>query len=340
MKAITFERPGPPQVLVPREVDLPTPAEDELLIRVQAAGVNGADLNLRSGRSGAADASGRPGLEVRGLVEAVGVECRRERSPSRTAWKPGDAVCALIAGGGYAEYVAAPVEQCLPPPAGLPVAAGAGLIETATTVWDNVFLRGRLAEGETLLVHGGASGIGTTAIQLARARGARVFATAGSDDKCRRAEGLGAEACFNYRRDDFVAALRARAQGADVILDVAGAAYLARNLQALRTEGRLVVISVLTGAEATLDLRLLMSKRASVMASILKTRTRDEKLALLEDVWREVWPLYADGRAKVVIGKVLPLAEAAAAHAWMESGEAWGKAILTLSPALPQGGGS
>ena len=328
MKAITFARPGPPQVLALGEAAIPEPAEDELLIRVQAAGVNGADLNLRSGKSAAADASGRPGLEVFGTVEAVGLGCTRGRSPSRTAWKPGDAVCALVAGGGYAEYVAVPQEQCLPPPAGLAPEESAGLIETAATVWDNVFLRGRLREGETLLVHGGASGIGTTAVQLARARGARVFATAGSADKCRLAMELGAEACFDYKREDFVAALRARCDGADVILDVAGGAYLARNLQALKTEGRLVIIAVNTGAEAPLDIRMLMSKRASVMGSILKTRTRDEKLALLEGLWREVWPLYASGAAKVVLGRTFPLAEAAAAHAWMESGDAWGKTVL------------
>jgi NADPH:quinone reductase len=327
MKAIGFDRTGAPEVLTPREVDMPKPAEDELLIRVRAAGINGADLNLRSGRSGAADASGRPGLEVYGEVEAVGLACSAGRSPSRTRWKAGDPVVALIAGAGYAEYVAAPVEQCLPPPAGLDADACGGLIETATTVWDNVFRRGRLAPGETLLVHGGASGIGTTAIQVARERGARVFATAGSEAKCRLALEMGAAACFNYREDDFVAAMRAQG-GADVILDVAGASYLARNLQALRTEGRLVVIALTTGAEAPLDLRALMTKRASVMGSILKTRTKDEKLALLEEVWREVWPLYASGRAKVVVGKVLPLAQAAAAHAWMESGDAWGKTIL------------
>ena len=327
MKAIGFDRPGPPEALTLREVDVPTPAEDELLIRVLAAGVNGADLNLRSGRSGAADGSGRPGLEVCGVVEAVGLECTSARSPSATAWKPGDRVCALLAGGGYSEYVVAPQEQCLPAPEGLDDESCAGLIETAATVWDNVFLRGRLRAGETFLVHGGASGIGTTAIQIARARGARVFATAGSEAKCRLAIEMGATACFNYREDDFVEAIRAQG-GADVILDVAGASYLARNLQALRTEGRLVVIALNTGAEAPLDLRALMAKRASVMGSILKTRTKDEKLALLEEVWREVWPLYAGNRARVVVGKALPLAEAGAAHAWMESGRATGKTIL------------
>ena len=328
MKAVAFERPGPPHVLALQEADVPRAAADELLVRVVAAGVNGADLVLRSGRGAAADASGRPGLEAYGVVEAVGADCAPSRSPSATAWKPGDTVCALVAGGGYAEYVAAPVEQCLPPPAGVEPEACAGLIETAATVWDNVFVRGRLREGETLLVHGGASGIGTTAIQVARARGARVFATAGSADKCRLAESLGAEACFDYKRTDFVAELRQRAGGADVILDVAGGGYLARNLQALDVEGRLVIIATNAGAEAPLDIRLLMSKRATVMGSILKTRTKEEKRLLLAQVWREVWPLYASGRAKVVVGKVLPLADAAAAHAWMESGEAWGKAIL------------
>jgi putative PIG3 family NAD(P)H quinone oxidoreductase len=331
MKAVSFDRPGPPEVLVARDVEVPTPAEDELLIRVVAAGVNGADLNLRAGRSGAADTSGRPGLEVFGHVEAVGLECLPARSPSGTRWQVGDAVCALLAGGGYAEYATAPVEQCLPPPRGLGPHESAGVMETAATVWDNVFVRGRLAAGETLLVHGGASGIGTTAIQLARARGARVFATAGSDEKCRLAEGLGAVACFNYRRDDFSAAMREQG-GADVILDVAGGPYLARNIQALRAEGRLVVIAVNAGAEAPIDLRTLMAKRASLMASILKTRTREEKRALLEQVHREVWPLYAAGRMKVVVGRTFALGEAAAAHAWMEGGGASGKTILTPSP--------
>ncbi len=328
MKAIGFDRPGPPEVLTLREVPAPSAGEGELLVKVQAAGVNGADLNLRQGKSGAADASGRPGLEVFGTVAAIGAGCDAQRSPSRTQWKVGDPVCALVAGGGYAEQVAAPVEQCLPPPKGLSAHECAGIIETATTVWDNVFIRGRLAAGEVLLVHGGASGIGTTAIQLARNRGVRVFATAGADDKCRIAVGLGAEACFNYRREDFVERLAALSGGADVILDVAGAGYLARNLKALKVEGRLVVIALSTGNEAALDLRELMMKRASVMGSVLKTRSKAAKGELLEQVWREVWPLYAAGKMKVVIGNVFPLAEAARAHAAMESGAAHGKTIL------------
>jgi putative PIG3 family NAD(P)H quinone oxidoreductase len=328
MKTIGFDKPGPPEVLTVREVPMPVAGEGELLVKVQAAGVNGADLNLRQGKSGAADASGRPGLEVFGTVAAIGEGCDPQRSPSNTRWKVGDPVCALVAGGGYAEYVAAPVEQCLPPPKGLNANECAGLIETATTVWDNVFIRGRLAAGEVLLVHGGASGIGTTAIQLAKNRGARVFATAGAEDKCRIAVELGAEACFNYRTEDFVQRLAALAGGADVILDVAGAGYLARNLKALKVEGRLVVIALNTGNEAPLDLRELMMKRASVMGSVLKTRSKEAKRELLEQVWREVWPLYSAGKMRVVIGNVFPLAEAAKAHNLMESGAAYGKTIL------------
>lgn len=328
MQTIGFDKPGSPEVLTLREAPMPNPGEGELLVKVETAGVNGADLNLRQGKSGAADASGRPGLEVFGTVAAIGKGCVPARSPSATRWKPGDPVCALVAGGGYAEYVAAPVEQCLPPPKGLDANECAGIIETATTVWDNVFIRGRLGTSEVLLVHGGASGIGTTAIQLARNRGARVFATAGSDDKCRIAVELGAEQCFNYRREDFVERLAALSGGVDVILDVAGASYLARNLKALKVEGRLVVIALNTGSEAPLDLRELMAKRASVMGSVLKTRSKESKRELLEQVWREVWPLYAAGKMKVVIGNVFPLAEAAKAHAAMESGAAYGKTIL------------
>jgi putative PIG3 family NAD(P)H quinone oxidoreductase len=307
---------------------MPVAGDGELLVKVRAAGVNGADLNLRQGKSGAADASGRPGLEVFGTVAAIGEGCVAERSPSGTRWKVGDPVVALVAGGGYAQYVAAPVEQCLPPPKDLGANECAGIIETATTVWDNVFIRGRLTAGEVLLVQGGASGIGTTAIQLAKNRGSRVFATAGSDEKCRIAVELGAEQCFNYRSEDFVARLAALSGGANVILDVAGASYLARNLKALKVDGRLVVIALNTGSEATLDLRELLMKRASVMGSMLKTRTKEDKRKLLEQVWREVWPLYSAGKMKVVIGNVLPLAEAAKAHALMESGKAYGKTIL------------
>lgn len=328
MRVVGFDKPGPPEVLTLREAPIPAAGEGELRIKVRTAGVNGADLNLRQGRSGAADGSGRPGLEVFGTVDAIGEGCVAKRSPSGTRWKIGDPVCALVAGGGYAEYVVAPVEQCLPPPQGLDANECAGIIETATTVWDNVFIRGRLEAGELLLVHGGASGIGTTAIQLAKNRGARVFATAGSNEKCRIAVELGAEQCFNYRSEDFVARLAALSGGADVILDVAGAGYLARNLEALKVEGRLVVIALSTGSEAPLDLRELMMKRASVMGSVLKTRTKDEKRELLAQVWREVWPLYSARKTKVVIGNVLPLAEAAKAHALMESGAAYGKTIL------------
>lgn len=316
MRAVYYDTPGGPDVLKVREEPIPQPAAGEVLVRVAAAGVNGADLNLRSGRSKSADASGRPGLEVFGHVVNDG-----------EGFKAGDTVCALVAGGGYAEYVVVPAVQCLPPPAGLGAPEAGGIIETAATVWDNVFERGRLVKGETLLVHGGASGIGTTAIQLAHARGIRVFATAGSKDKCGIAEALGAERCFNYRDEDFVAPI-VKAGGVDVILDVAGASYLARNLEMLRMDGRIVVIAVNTGAEATLDLRAVMSKRAVITGSMLKTRTPAQKQALLKRVCEEMWPLYASGRMKVIVGKVLPLDRAAEAHAAMESGATHGKVIL------------
>ena len=330
MKAIGFDAPGGPAVLTLREVPVPVPEPGELLIKLKAAGINGADLNLRAGKSGPADRTGRPGLEGFGTVAASGKGCDASRSPSGTAWREGDECVALVSGGGYGEYVTVPVEQCLPPPEGLDAHAAAGIIETAVTVWDNVFLRCRLASGEVLLVHGGASGIGTTAIQLAKERGARVFATAGSADKARMAVVCGAEQCFNYRDEDFQARMLELAGGADVILDVAGGGYLDRNLKTLKVEGRMVTIALLTGAQGTLDMRELMMRRASVMGSVLKTRTPEMKRVLLEQVWREVWPLYSSGRMKVVIGKVLPLAKAAEAHAWMESGVAFGKVILEI----------
>lgn len=262
MRSVFFEAPGGPEVLRLREESRPRAAEGELLARVLASGVNGADLNLRSGRSRAADTSGRPGLEVCGIVERLGHGVDDPaRSPSGTRWSVGDTVCALVAGGGYAEYVSAPVEQCLPPPPGMDALHAAGIIETAATIWDNVFIRGGLAAG-------------------------------------------------------------------NVILDVAGAGYLARNLAALNMDGRLVVIAVNAGAEGTLDLRQVMQRRAVLTGSILKSRTPAQKRALLEAVWREVWPLYAEGRMKAVVGSVLPLERAAEAHAAMEAGGAIGKTIL------------
>jgi putative PIG3 family NAD(P)H quinone oxidoreductase len=328
VKAIVFDAPGPPHVLRVEEVPVPEPGDGEVLIEVHAAGVNGADLNMRRGASVASPEGGRPGLEVFGTITEVGRGCTAEQSPSGTLWSPGDRVCALLSGGGYAQYAVAPVEQCLPPPANLDPDACAGVLETAATVWDNVFIRGRLRSDEVLLVHGGASGIGTTAIQLAQARGARVFATAGSEEKCRTARQLGAEAAFNYRTEDFGPLVVERAGGADVILDVAGATYLERNLQALKAEGRLVVIGVSTGRIGPLDLGLLMARRATIMGSVLKTRSREAKRELLSQVWREVWPLYASSRMRVIVGSVLPLADAAGAHAAIEAGQVIGKAIL------------
>ena len=325
MIAIEIAGPGGPEVLKPVERLQPHPAAGEVLIRVVAAGVNRPDVMQRRGAypppPGASDI---PGLEVSGEIETTG--------DGVTEWRGGDRVCALVAGGGYAEYCVAPAPQCLPIPKGMDPVFAAALPETFFTVWTNVFDRGRLQAGETALFHGGASGIGTTAIQLARARGARVLATAGSDDKCRVCEDLGAERCINYRTEDFVEVVKAvtDGRGVDLILDIVGGDYAPRNLVALAQDGRLVQIGLMGGTSATVDLNRLMRRRLTITGSTLRPRSVEEKGDIATALLDQVWPLLEDGRVRPIIYRTFPLAEAAEAHRLMESSEHIGKIVLVV----------
>jgi putative PIG3 family NAD(P)H quinone oxidoreductase len=325
MICIEISRPGEPDVLVPVERPTPAPAANEVLIKVAAAGVNRPDLMQRRGKypppPGASDI---PGLEVAGTVEEIGVDVRD--------WKRGDRVCALLAGGGYADHCVAPAPQCLPAPAALEMTAAAAIPETFFTVWTNLFERGRLTAGETVLIHGGSSGIGTTAIQLARAFGARVFATAGSAEKCAACERLGAERCINYKTDDFVQVVRDKTQGAgvNVILDMVGADYFVRNLESLSVEGRLVEIATLQGTRAELNIVTIMQRRLTVTGSTLRIRSVEQKGAIATGLRQHVWPLLEAGTVKPVIHATFPLRDAAAAHRVMESGAHVGKLVLVV----------
>jgi putative PIG3 family NAD(P)H quinone oxidoreductase len=324
MRAVTITTPGGPEVLQLAEVPDPVPGEGEVLVEIAAAGVNRADLLQRQGAyPPPPGASGYPGLECSGRISATG--------PGVTGWQPGDEVCALLAGGGYAEQVVVPAGQLLPVPGGVSLTEAAALPEAACTVHSNVVTRAGLARGETLLVHGGASGIGTLAIQLGKALGARVACTAGSQSKLQRCRELGADLTVSYRDEDFMAAVSefTGGRGADVILDIVGGSYLARNVAALATGGRLVVIAVQGGPRGELDLSLLMRKRASVLASTLRARPLAEKTAIVSAVREEVWPLVAAGQIRPVIDQVLPLAEAPAAHRRLEEGGHIGKIVLT-----------
>jgi putative PIG3 family NAD(P)H quinone oxidoreductase len=325
MRCIEIREPGGPEVLQPAERPDPVPGAGELLIDVVAAGVNRPDVMQRKGGypppPGASDI---PGLEVSGTVMAVGAGV----SPDRI----GQQVCALVAGGGYATRTAAPAEQCLPIPDGVPLEAAAGLPETYFTVWHNVFERGRLAAGETALVHGGSSGIGTTAIQLAAARGARVIVTAGSDEKCAACVDLGAWKAINYRTQDFVDEVQVLTggRGVDLVLDIVGGSYVARNVSVLATEGRLVQIALMEGQmTAPVDFRRLLNRRLTLTGSTLRPRTVAEKGAIARALLAEVWPLVASGRVRPVVHRTFPLAEAAAAHRLMESSGHIGKILLT-----------
>jgi putative PIG3 family NAD(P)H quinone oxidoreductase len=323
MIAIEISQPGDPEVLVPVERPRPEPAPGEVLIKVAAAGVNRPDVFQRRGRypppPGASDI---PGLEVAGTVEQLGAGVRDVAV--------GDAVCALVAGGGYAEYCAAPAPQCLPVPRGLELVAAAAIPETFFTVWTNVFERGRLQANETLLVHGGSSGIGTTAIQLAHARGARVFATAGSPEKCAACERLGAERAINYRDEDFTAVVRelTGGRGVDVVLDMVGGDYFARNVDALAVEGRLVEIATLQGVKAELNIQTIMQRRLTITGSTLRARPIADKAAIAQAVHTHVWPLLESGAVKPIVHATFPLRDAAAAHRLMESSGHIGKLVL------------
>ena len=325
MIAIAIREPGAPDVLVPVERPLPQLAAGEILIKVAAAGVNRPDVMQRQGRyappPGATDI---PGLEVAGTVAAVG--------PDVSAWAIGDRVCALVAGGGYAEYCAAPAPQCLPIPAGLDLAHAAALPEVMFTVWTNVFERGRLAAGESILIHGGTSGIGTAAIQLARARGSRVFTTAGTDEKCAACEALGAERGINYRDSDFVAVVKELTadRGVDVVLDMVGGDYLQRNIDVLAMDGRLVQIAQLGGYRSTINTIPILQRRLTITGSTLRSRSVDEKGRIARAVQQHVWPLIESGAVRVLIHASFPLADAAEAHRVMESSTHIGKLVLLV----------
>ena len=334
MMCIEISKPGDPGVLKLVERPDPRPGPGEVLIRVAAAGVNRPDVMQRRGAypppPGASDV---PGLEVSGTIEALGEGVR--------SWRVGDDVCALVAGGGYATLCVAPARQCLPAPANLDLVAAAAIPETFFTVWTNVFDRGRLKAGESALFHGGTSGIGTTAIQLAAARGAQVFATAGSDEKCRACERLGAAHAINYKTTDFVEAIRSLTgdRGVDLVLDIVGGRYVPRNLAVLATDGRLVQIGFQGGeTSAPVDFRRVLGRRLTITGSTLRPRSVDEKGQIADALRQHVWPLIEAGAVKPVIYRTLPLREAAAAHALMESSEHIGKIVLVV-PASERGTG-
>jgi NADPH2:quinone reductase len=322
MRAIVMTAAGGPEVLQVQERPMPVADEGEVLIRVKAAGVNRPDIAQRKGNYPAPPGfpADIPGLEVAGIVEKCGSGVRR--------WQPGDAVCALVGGGGYAEYVNVPEGQCLPAPQGWGFDEAASLPETVFTVWHNVFQRGRLKKGEKFLVHGGSGGIGITAIQLAAAIGARVFTTAGSHEKCAACLALGAERCINYKKEDFAEALKE--EGADVILDMIGGDYIPKNIRLLRPDGRLVFINASAGTKAEIDAHYLMVKRLTITGSTLRVRDKVFKAALAVEIEKEVWPLIMQGKFKAVIHGRFPLENAAEAHRLMESSDHIGKIVLTL----------
>ena len=325
MRAIEISVSGGPEVLVLAERPTPVAGAGEVLIQVAAAGLNRPDVAQRKGLypppPGASDI---PGLEIAGTVAALGAGV--------TSYAVGDQVCALVTGGGYAEFCVAPAIQCLPVPRGLSMIEAASLPENYFTVWSNVFDRGRLRRGESLLVQGGSSGIGVCAIQLAHALGSRVFATAGSPAKCEACEKLGAERAINYRTEDFVEVVKVDTggRGVDVILDMIGGAYVPREITALAEEGRLVMISTQGGAKTEIDLRVLMGKRASITGSTLRNRPPEFKGGIAHALREKVWPLLESGAVKPVIHKVFPLAQAGDAHRLMESSEHIGKIVLAV----------
>lgn len=325
MTAIEIAEPGGPEVLKPARRPVPEPGDGEVLIRVAAAGVNRPDVMQRKGQypppKGASDI---PGLEIAGEIVALG--------PNAGDWKIGDRVCALVAGGGYADYCTAPAPQCLPVPDALSDIEAAAVPETFFTVWDNVFTRGGLKKGETLLVHGGSSGIGTTAIQLAKARGATVFVTAGSAEKCAACEKLGADRAINYRDEDFVELVKevTGGKGVDVILDMVGGDYAVRNLNALGQGGRLVQIAVQKGTKAEIALHLIMIKQIVLTGSTLRARPVPAKAAIADALRAEVWPMLEAGTVKPLIYETFPLSNASEAHALMDTSAHIGKIVLTV----------
>lgn len=325
MTAIEIRGKGGPEVLLPVQLPVPVPASGQILIKAAAAGVNRPDVLQRQGSYPAPPGhSPLPGLEAAGEVVAVGAGVAR--------WKPGDRVTALLNGGGYAEYAIAEETAALPIPAGLGMIEAAAVPETFFTVWHNVFERGGLRAGEWLMVHGGTSGIGTTAIQLAVAMGAKVIATAGSAEKCQACLDLGASRAVNYRTEDFVAAVKAATagKGVNLTLDMVGGPYAEKNIVASADDGRIVQIATLQGAEVTINLARLMVKRVTITGSTLRPRPRDVKGGIAAALEAKVWPLLAAGKLKVVMDQTFPLADAAGAHRRMEQGTHIGKIVLTM----------
>src|SRR5712671_4013774 len=325
MRAVEVSKPGGPEALVPAERPLPVPRAHEILIKVAAAGVNRPDVLQRMGLYPIPpDASDLPGLEVAGEVAALG--------PSAKAYKIGDKVCALVHGGGYAEYCTAPEATALPVPKGLSLVEAAALPETFFTVWGNVYDRAKLVPGETLLVQGGSSGIGTTAIQMARATGNRVFATAGSEEKCAACLRLGAEKAINYKTQDFLEEVKAATggKGVNVILDMVGGDYFPKELKCLADDGRLVFIAFLRGPKTELDINELMRRRLTVSGSTLRPRPVEFKGSLAKSLLEKIWPLIEAGKIKPQIYKTFPLEKAADAHRLMESSRHIGKIVLTV----------
>lgn len=325
MRAVEITKPGGPEVLAITDRPVPSPAAGEILIEIHAAGINRPDVFQRMGRydppPGASDI---PGLEVAGIVTALG--------PEVTGLTVGDRVCALVAGGGYAEFCTAPAVQCLPVPDGLSLVEAAALPETFFTVWSNVFDRGRLGEGETILIHGGSSGIGTTAIQLAKSIGARVFTTAGSSEKCEACTRLGADRAINYREEDFAAVVQEETggRGVDLVLDMVGGDYIPRSIACLATNGRHVSIALLKGSKSEIDFNAIMRKRLTLTGSTLRPRPIADKAAIATKLREHVWPKITQGSIRPLVHDTFPLADASKAHSLMESSAHIGKIVLVV----------
>jgi NADPH2:quinone reductase len=323
MKAIVITKPGGPEVLEMQERNIPVPAADEVLIKIKAAGINRPDIFQRIGNYPPPPGAPPdiPGLEIAGTIVECGLNVSR--------WKKGDRVCALLSGGGYAEYASVNAGQCLPIPRNWDEIQACTIPETVFTVWHNVFQRGKLVANENLLVHGGSGGIGITAIQLAGAFGAKVFATAGSEEKCKACIEFGAVECINYKEKDFEKEFEL--SGMDVILDMVGGDYIPKNIRLLRPEGRLVFINSVKGGHGEFDIRTIMKNRLTITGSMLRSREISFKTSLAREIEDRVWPIIESGQFKAVIYKKFPLAEAAAAHALMESSEHIGKIVLEMN---------
>lgn len=327
MKAIVVTQPGGPEVLKPTERPTPQCQPNEVLIKVMAAGINRPDVFQRKGRypPPAGAPVDIPGLEVAGIITEIGKNVTR--------WKAGDKVCALVVGGGYAEYCTAPEGQCLPIPENLNYTEAASLPETFFTVWSNVFDRAKLQPGETLLVHGGSSGIGVAAIQMAKALGSTVYVTAGSDEKCQFCEQLGADKAINYKTSDFKEEIKklTDGKGVNVILDIIGCSYMPGNIDSLAIEGRLVMINAMQGREVQLDLGKVMAKRLIITGSMLRSREITFKAAIAQNLEQKIWPLISAGKIKPIVYKTFSTEEAAEAHKLMESSTHTGKIVLTFA---------